>query len=188
MSEQEPGIVAWKVYTGFDFLMHVKARDKEEATQKAIAELGWADRTDFTLTVFKAHDTVRPSAARNTFGLFQNHGGVSFGWPVEDEFGWPGQEGPIRPLSRDECLSMLVRMRVWITQPEAAQLADDVGSDLEYVQAQIDDIARILEDPLWEYCSWIEFSASRSNNRDAEEDEARADAYCNALYTSSPYD
>lgn len=188
MAEQERGEVAWTIYNKFDFLMNVKARDKEEATQKAITELGWTNRTDFTLTVFEARGTVRTSAPRNTFGLFQDHGGLSFGWPVEDEFGWPSEEGPIRPLSRDECFSMLGRMRRWLTKPEAAQLAEDVGSDLKYVQAQIDDISRILEDPRWEYCSLIEFSTARSNNREAEEDEERADAYCNALYTSSPYD
>ena len=173
--EQNP--LYWSVFEGFDFLINVLASCKDEATELALAQLGLGADKGPNLTVFAAGDTVTTLAARNTFGLFQEHGGVAFEWPGE---------GETRHISREDCESMIARMRVWAGQPEASQLAEGVGSDLNYVRAQIADLEGLLSDPRWSCFSWVVFRPFHSDNREADEYAARADAYCNALYTSTP--
>lgn len=175
--EQRP--MYWSVFEGFDFLINILASDKDEATELALAQLGLDAVKGPKLTVFVAGDTVTTLAARNTFSLFQVHGGVAFEWPGE---------GETCSISREDCETMLGRMRVWVGQPEASQLAEGVGSDLNYVRAQIADIEGILNDPRWSCFSWVVFRPFHSDNREADEDAARADAYSNALYTSTPED
>lgn len=175
--EQKP--IYWSVFEGFDFRLNLAASDKEEATAMALAQLGWKADKAPKLQVFLAGETVTTLAARNTFSLFQEHGGVAFDWPGE---------GETRSIAREECEAMLERMRVWADQPEASQLAEGVGSDLNYVRAQIADIERLLSDPRWSCISWVVFQPFHSDNREAAEDYARADAYSDALYTSTPED
>jgi hypothetical protein len=169
----------WSVFDGFDFLLNVVATHKEEATEMALVQLGWGANKGPGLSVFLAGDTVTTLAARNTFGLFQEHGGVAFDWPPE---------GDTRSISREDCIAMLERMRVWAAQPDANLLALGVGSDLDYVRAQIADIEGLLSNPRWSCFEWVVFRPFHSDDRDADEDAARADAYSNALYTSTPED
>jgi hypothetical protein len=170
----------WSVFDGFDFLLNVLACDKESARKLAVDQLGLSDVEGSKLTVFEAGHTVTALAARNTFSLFQEHGGVAFEWPIA--------HGGTRSILREECQVMLESMRHWIELPEAKQLAENVRSDLAFVRQQIADIERLLGDPRWGCYSWIVFNPFRDDNREAAEDEARADAYCNALYTSTPED
>lgn len=176
--EQRP--LYWSVFEGFDFLLNILATDRESATELALAQLGWSANKRPNLTVFEAGDTVTTLAARNTFSLFQKHGGVAFDWP--------GIDGDTRSIPREDCESMLDRMRIWADKPEASQLAEGVGSDLNYVRAQIADIEGLLSNPRWSCFSQVVFRPFHSDNREADEDAARADAYCDALYTSTPED
>lgn len=172
------GPVYWSVFQDFDFLLNVMASTKEEATELALSQFGWSVDKGPHLSVFLAGDTVTTLAARNTFGLFQEHGGVAFDW----------FDGGTRAISRDDCESMLERMRLWLDQPEARFLAEGVGSDLDYVRAQIADIEGLLSNPRWSCFPWVVFQPFHDDNREAAEDYARADAYCDALYTSTPED
>lgn len=172
-------LVNWNVFDKFTFLMNVSAFDKESATEKAIVRLGLGNDTGVKLTVFLAGDTVTAHAAGNTFSLFQKHGGLAFEWP--------GPGGETR-ISREECKSMVDCMRLWINQPESGQLAKNVGSDLAFVRDQIMEIEGILKAPRWALCLWVVFNPFNDDNREASEDFDRADAYCNDLYTSSPFD
>lgn len=169
----------WSVFEGFDFLLNVEASDKGEAMELALVQLGWSADKGARLSVFLAGDAVTTLAARNTFGLFQEHGGVAFDWPPD---------GDTRSISREDCEAMLERMRVWVGVPEATQLAVSVGSDLDYVRAQIAEIEGLLSNPRWSCFSWVVFRPFHCDNREADEDAARADAYSNALYTSTPED
>lgn len=170
----------WSVFDGFDFLLNVLAFDKETARKLAVGQLGLSDFAGAKLTVFEAGHTVTTLAARNTFGLFQEHGGVAFDWP--------SPHGGTRSILREECQVMLETMRLWIELPEAGQLAEKVGSDLAFVRQQIADIENLLNDPRWACYQWIVFNPFYDDNREAAEDAAKADAYCNALYTSTPED
>jgi hypothetical protein len=169
----------WSVFDGFDFLLNVMATHKEEALELALVQLGWSADKGPSLSVFLAGDTVTTLAARNTFGLFQEHGGVALNWPLE---------GDTRSISREDCKAMLASMRVWVDQPEATLLALSVGSDLDYVRAQIADIEGLLSNPRWSCFEWVVFRPFHNDDREAEEDAARADAYSNALYTTTPED
>lgn len=102
-------------------------------------------------------------------------------------FEWSG-EGETRSISLEDCEAMMEGMRAWVGLPEACLLAESVGSDLNYVRAQIADIERLLSDPRWSCFSWVVFQPFHSDNREAEEDYARADAYSDMLYTSTPED
>lgn len=175
--EQKP--IYWSMFEGFDFLLNLAASDKEEATGLALAQLDWSADKASKLQIFLAGDTVTTLAARNTFSLFQEHGGVAFEW---------SGEGETRSISREDCEAMIEGMRVWVGLPEADMLAVGVGSDLNYVRAQIADIERLLSDPRWSCFSWVVFQPFHSDNREAEEDYARADAYSDMLYTSTPED
>lgn len=170
----------WSVFDGFDFLLNIKALDKEDAQGLALAQLGLSAEKIKNLNIFLAGDSVTTLVSRNTFSLFQEHGGVTFDWP--------GREQTTRAISRGECETMLESMRDWLAQPDAILLAENVGSDLGYVQAQIAEIQGLLSNPRWSCHQWVKFEPFHNDSRVADEDAAGADAYCNALYTSTPED
>lgn len=164
----------WCVFDRFDFLMHVVANDVAEARQAAARETGLTKQ----LTVFMENDTVTTYAARNTFRLFQNHGGLSMTSNNTSR--------QIDPISRDDFASLVRRMMVWVNTPLAANYAASVKSDLGYVRALIDAFNQILNSPRWAYKTWINIELDGYDNRQFDTDSERADEYCHRLYSSSP--
>jgi len=164
----------WCVFDRFDFLMHVIAKDVAEARQAAASETGLTKQ----LTVFMENDTVTTYAARNTFRLFQNHGGLSMTRNSTSR--------QIDPISRDDFASLVRRMMVWVDTPLAAKYAASVKSDLGYVRALIDEFNQILNSPRWAYKTWISIELDGYDNRQFDTDSERADEYCHRLHSSSP--
>lgn len=166
----------WCVFDNFDFLIHVLASSEAEARQAAAEKTGLAKQ----LTVFLEGDSVTTYASRNTFSLFQQHGGLSMSWKETYR-----QAGPI---SRDDFRSLIDCMKAWVVTPEAAANAASVGTDLGYVRALIDNFDGILHEPRWAYKSWITIEIGRDDDRQVDIDSDKADEYCNLLYSSSPED
>lgn len=126
-------------------------------------------------------DVVKFFAAVNTFSLFQKHGKVDLNWlmPYQRE---------TRDIGREECFAMLDNMRAWLQTPSAESEAASVGSDLRFVREEIEFIESSLAERSTKKHHGVMFLTFRADDRKAQEDDARADAYCHALYGSSPYD
>ncbi|MFL1449287.1 hypothetical protein ACI77O_12900 [Pseudomonas tritici] len=126
-------------------------------------------------------DVVKFQGAVNTFSLFQKHGKVELDWlmPYQSE---------TRDIGREDCFVMLGNMRAWLQTPSAESEANSVGSDLRFVHEEIEFIeASLAKRSVKEY-QGVMFLAFQADDRQAQEDDARADAYCHALYGSTPYD
>lgn len=126
-------------------------------------------------------DVVNFISSVNTFSLFQKHGKVKLDWlmPYQSE---------TRDISREECFAMLSNMRAWLQTPLAESEATSVGSDLRFVREKIEFIESSLAERSTRGFHGVMFLISGADDRKAQEDDARADAYCHALYGSTPYD
>lgn len=126
-------------------------------------------------------DVVKFLAAVNTFSLFQKHGNVDLDWLMP-------YQGETRDIGREECFAMLDNMRAWLQTPSAESEAASVGSDLRFVREEIEFIESSLAERSDKKHHGVMFLTFRADDRKAQEDDARADAYCHALYGSTPYD
>jgi hypothetical protein len=171
--------IVWSVFNEYTFLANIEATDKEAARAKVTELLGIDCKTAERLTIFVAGDTVTVIVARNTFILFQQFGGCTLDFT---------EYHCSRPISLEECQLVIKTMTAWVATQNASIMAARVGSDLDYVMEQVKQLEDILIEPRWSNCTWFIFSPGHDNSRERERDDALADAYCDALYTSSPYD
>lgn len=126
-------------------------------------------------------DVVKFHGAVNTFSLFQKHGNVDLDWLMP-------YQGETRDIGREECFAMLDNMRAWLQTPSAESEAVSVGSDLRFVREEIEFIEASLAKRSSNKHHGVMFLTFQADDRKAQEDDARADAYCHALYSSTPYD
>ncbi|MCF5371351.1 hypothetical protein [Pseudomonas syringae] len=124
-------------------------------------------------------EVVKYLASENTFSLFQKHGKINLEWLMPTEY-------QTRDMSIPECLAMLGNMRAWLQTASAASEAESVGSDLRFVLEKLEHVEGTLS--AQSKYHGVMFLKSGNDDRQAREDDARADAYCHALYSSSPYD
>jgi len=125
-------------------------------------------------------DVLKFFAARNTFTLFQRHGGIDLDWTRND-----GQRTD--PVSREDCAAMLKAMYAWTRRKTSEAEATALGTDLEYVRHDIAHITDSLAREQHRHCHSVMWEATRDDNRERDEDERRADEYCHRLY-SGPAD
>lgn len=127
-----------------------------------------------------SHDVLKMFSARNTFTLFQRHGGIDLDWTRND-----GQRTD--PISREDCAAMLKAMQAWIRRKTSEAEAAALGTDLEYVRHDIALIAEALACEQHQHCHSVMWEVTRDDNRERDDDERRADEYCHRLY-SGPAD
>lgn len=125
-------------------------------------------------------DVLKFVAARNTFTLFQRHGGIDLDWTRDD-----GQRTD--PVSRDDCAAMLKVMYAWTRRKTSEAEATALGTDLEYVEHDIAHITEALAREQHRHCHSVMWEATRDDNRERDDDDRRADEYCHRLY-SGPAD
>ena len=166
----------WCVYSGFTFLTHVEACDEVEANAKAESQFG----LNKPLQIFPDSETVTIYAARNTFSLFQEYGGLSKAWTET--------YSRLEPISRSDLGALLDCMKLWVNKPDAVNTAELVGSNIGYVRGKIADLDLLLIEPRWVYSQWIEIELLGNDDSVNERDCAMADAYSDMLYTSTPED
>lgn len=127
-----------------------------------------------------SHDVLKMFAARNTFTLFQRHGGIDLDWTRND-----GQRTD--PISREDCAAMLKAMQAWTRRKTSEAEAAALGTDLKYVRHDIVHITEALARQQHQHCHSVMWEASQDHDRERDEDERRADEYCHRLY-SGPAD
>ncbi len=164
----------WCVYSGFVFLTHVEACDEVEAKVKAESQFGLSKQ----LQIFPDRETVTTYAARNTFSLFQEHGGLSKDWTET--------YSRLAPISRSDLRVLLDCMQLWVNKPDAVKASEKVGSHIDYVNAKITELELLLKEPRWIYSQWIEIELLDNDDSVNQSHCAMADAYSDMLYTSSP--
>ncbi|MGM3425998.1 hypothetical protein [Pseudomonas sp. LA5] len=125
-------------------------------------------------------DVLKFFAARNTFTLFQRHGGIDLDWTRND-----GQRTD--PISREDCVAMLKAMQAWTRRKTSEAEAAALGTDLEYVRHDIAHVTDSLAREQHRHCHSVMWEATRDDNRERDKDERRADEYCHRLY-SGPAD
>ncbi|MFT0179915.1 hypothetical protein ACMSIO_05575 [Pseudomonas benzopyrenica] len=125
-------------------------------------------------------DVLKFFAARNTFTLFQRHGGIDLDWTRSER-------QRTHPISRDDCQAMLKSMQAWIRRKTSEAEATALGTDLEYVRHDIAHITDALAREQHRHCHSVMWEATRDDNRERDDDDRRADEYCHRLY-SGPAD
>ena len=121
-------------------------------------------------------EVLKLCAPRNTFTLFQRHGGVDLDWTRNDR-------QRTDPISREDCLVILKNMTAWIQRETSAAEAAALGTDLDYVRADLEHITKVLASELHQHCHSVMWEAFHDDNRERDEDDRRADEYCHRLYS-----
>jgi len=127
-----------------------------------------------------SHNVLKMFAARNTFTLFQRHGGIDLDCTRND-----GQRTD--PISREDCAAMLKAMQAWIRRKTSEAEAAALGTDLDYVRHDIAHITEALFREQHQHCHSVMWEVTGDDNRERDDDDRRADEYCHRLY-SGPAD
>jgi len=115
---------------------------------------------------------------RNTFSLFQENSVLDLSW-----YG-----GRSKPITRQECLSLVEEMTRWMAKPSSEDEANKVGSDLRYVKHYLDQISEGLSKERFQHVDYVTVSAFTDDNRELEAELDRCDAYADAYWSASPED
>lgn len=132
----------------------------------------------------RKHEVVTVFAPRNTFSLFQKFGGLDLSWCEVGQYG----KQCSRPICRCDAAKLVRVMTIWLASSEADQEVVAAGTDHQYVQVMIDEIASLLApDGTWlRNEPWSYITAESFGNDDRELDGlcALADAYSDHYWGS----
>ncbi|PPS26344.1 hypothetical protein BVY11_22640 [Pseudomonas amygdali pv. morsprunorum] len=129
----------------------------------------------FSRKVLKFH------IAKNTFAVFSQYGGLGL-------YGLPPTGSVTQDIGVDDCRALLQNMRHWLGSPTAQAEAIQCSTDIDYVRYQVDWVQSCLGKESNQKYLGVMFILDGWDDRQTDEDNRRADAYCHRLYSSSPYD
>nr|WP_235662500.1 hypothetical protein [Pseudomonas tremae] len=103
-------------------------------------------------------------------------------------YGLPPTGSVTRDIGVDDCRALLQNMRHWLGSPTAHAEAIQCSTDIDYVRYQVDWVQSCLGKESNQKYLGVMFILDGWDDRQTDEDNRRADAYCHRLYSSSPYD
>ncbi|GFZ61562.1 hypothetical protein PSTH1771_11095 [Pseudomonas syringae pv. theae] len=103
-------------------------------------------------------------------------------------YGLPPAGHVTRDIGVDDCRALLQNMRHWLASPTAHAEAIQCSTDIDYVRYQVDWVQSCLGKESNQKYLGVMFILDGWDDRQTDEDNRRADAYCHRLYSSSPYD